>query len=265
MKKQMLAMLLSALLLVSVTACGAPLNGQDDNTTTTAPQDQGTGEPAPSDALNTSFATYADILGTYETLLSHKNADPSGYDNDYIAQYGDLDNEILDAIFHAVTQLSPRRAGYGLKDLNMDGTPELFLMDEQYCLQSVFAIVDGKPQVLARFWSDTVALDADGAIYVSSYGKGENWDVRESRMSEAGTLTAFVVGCSDKDINDTAVEYFKVENAVFSARDNSLIGGERSVIGREEVEVLFAQYEEILHDPAATTRASGIVFTLMLK
>lgn len=267
MKKAITMILASVLFLTALNGCQNVPEIIAENTIEqlitqqTEPVDSETIPPSSDvSSSHTSFSNYADILNMYEQLINLKKHNENDYDKIYIANYSTENNEILQAIFHAVLHITPQQAGYSIKDLNDDGTPELILLDSQYHLHSIFTTVSNCPKVLVRFWTDYVAIDNNGIIYETGYGKGENWYVSEKTISETGELIAFSFGCKDTDINDSILEYYKINNAVYNTTDNKLLSGVYTITNKNEINELQEKYRQIFLNCSETTQNSGIEF-----
>ena len=114
---------------------------------------------------------YAGVIGLYRDQLGR------GWDDDEIRAFADkmsrvadLDSdqlmyELTDSVFEAQDAV----LGYAVKDINGDGSPELFILTEEYGdICAIYTLRGGKPALVGGYWSrHNCSLDADGTIYIS--------------------------------------------------------------------------------------------------
>ena len=164
---------------------------------------------------------YQDVINQYQELLTLKKNN-ANYEKIYLSS-NEEGNEIQSAVYHAILCNNPEKMGYAMKDLNGDGVDELILLNEDYHIYAIFTAVNGKSVLVdASFYgdvNDTGAIGPDGTIYKHGYGKGENVYGYSMKLSDDGSLCGTEFGCSDVDIDDSEVDYYKIVNGVRESID----------------------------------------------
>lgn len=219
MKKTILVLLVCAILTATV-SCNTSDGGTEAVHNTTAPITTASNQP---DLQNQqpSENVYQDVINQYQELLMLKKNN-ANYEKIYLSS-NEEGNEIQSAVYHAILCNNPEKMGYAMKDLNGDGVDELILLNEDYHVYAIFTAVNGKSVVVdASFYGDVNdrgAIGPDGTIYKHGYGKGENVYGYSMKLSNDGRLSGIEFGCSDVDIDDPAVDYYKIENGVRESID----------------------------------------------
>ena len=215
MKKTILVLLFCAILMAT-----ASCNTSDDidsvNVDTTTAPVTTTSNLINHQNKQPSENVYQDVIHQYQELLMLKKNN-ANYEKIYLSS-NEEGNEIQSAVYHAILRNNPEKMGYAMKDLNGDGVDELILLNEDYHIYAIFTAISGQPVVVdASFYGDvnyTGAIGSDGTIYKHGYGKGENVYGSIMKLSDDGRLSGIEFGCSDVDIDDPAVDYYKIENGV---------------------------------------------------
>lgn len=108
--------------------------------------------------------------------------------------------------------------GYILKDVNCDGTSELFLVRGDYSLLAIFTIFDNEPVLLDAFWSKNKGfmLDTD-EIYVLTSGGAQDFEYAFKKISTSGNKLecAMSFGCR----NGTFYKKTKEQSTIISSKD----------------------------------------------
>ena len=244
MKKRIFAILLSALLMASATACNqvpdnAPPSTKDtsknvtEETTVLADQDI----PSSEDPACPLYSSYSDILEEYEFLLEYKRENAAQiYTNGFSYPYQGEPTEIWNALVFSTERTLVEDAGYCIKDLNNDKISELILINKNYKIHAIFTMGNGVPKLLDLYGigNQSVAIDENGNIYKYEYGKGENWCACVQQFSADGSLNTLQYGCydpnTDGNFDPLDLEYYKIYN------------GERTVINEVQLNELKEQY-----------------------
>ncbi len=182
--------------------------------------------PAPSPATYEEQKTlYADIISQYTALLTAKHNGEELPTPD-TANMDTRESAIAQALYGIVDHCKDAQAtenlGYGYKDLDGNGTPELILLSKYNTIRAIFALSEGKPILLEALYDTTVGsfvfadqnrfllarfeatdavqevtyytchVDGDKMVYDAVYGKvydQEQKEVVEIFQDEDGTRT----------------------------------------------------------------------------
>lgn len=258
--KSFVAILLCVLLLFSTVSCvkhdgtgdwknPTADNAQNDNAQNGASGEAVPDEPVPETVKIGPFADYGMIL---DALLEVSRA---GGVERFEAKYPELD-ERESKIYHELGALRDGwNVGYYIGDLNSDGVDELVLMQESRLAPVVlFTLKNSLPVLLTWFWTDgnhTGAIDKDGVIYRSGYGKGESC-YKEILEISNGELVGLIFGISSDD-PDEEQEYYKIYK------------GNKSVISKSEYEALCEKYKSIFDDMQGTTVSSELDYSYLIN
>ncbi|MBE6684333.1 MAG: hypothetical protein E7592_01620 [Ruminococcaceae bacterium] len=152
---------------------------------------------------------YHDILDAYIEIANLNRYEGCiEYDDIPDDNYPNISADCLRAIKYSVIDswhCAPNgyNLGYATKDINGDGTVELFLTDKDYKIYSLFTIVNDEVFV-KYFYSNKFsyetslpAIDADGNIYTSDYGKGDHWWYNILQLGADATLYGITFGHYD--------------------------------------------------------------------
>lgn len=97
------------------------------------------------------------------------------------------------------------------------------------------------------------AIDGDGTMFKSRYGKGETGYHLIQKLSDVGTLTTLLqYGTYDENIDDLDIEYYKIADGV------------RVIITKEEYFELVELYSPYFSNMKEITQNSGILFLPLL-
>lgn len=249
-KKTVLSVLLCCAVLSTATSCNHNNGMHSDNSTdfqssveTTFEIGNNTLSSEDDISKKAKFQSYDDILMRYRTLLSNKG-------NLEVQQNAvknlDTNDDTIETTLQSLVYASPNQMGYSIYDINGDAQTELILMDDQYHIYAVFSQINGSPTLLDRFSLNNhyVALDQNGILYKTGYGKGENSYTKIMQITNAGELETLL----EYGYDDTASEYFIVENNV------------KRVAELQDITVLEDRYDTFLQNPSDTTKKSGILF-----
>ena len=249
--KGFLAALLCAALLLSAVSCGKlENNGEIQNTTADNAPNGNPSELSPEAVRSGPFADYGAII---DALLDVSRAD--GVER-FEAKYPELDERESKIYNELRTLKNAWNIGYFIGDLNSDGADELVLLQEHRLAPvALFTMKDSLPVLLTWFWADgnhTGAIDKDGVIYRSGYGKGESCYNERMEMSN-GELEGLIFGVSDNDLYDNEVEYYKIYK------------GNKTVISKAEYEGLCEKYKSIFDDMQGTTMSSKLDYSTLIR
>ena len=208
MKKRIFAILLSALLMVSATAC----NQVPDNTPQDTEEDTLDGENQnPEDTSGVvSFETYESAVSAFRKIVAWcPRYEEITYGED-VTFADDNDYSIFDQIFASALRLYPRdgdtidwncyeRFGYTIKDLNGDGTDELIFRLDDHEVIAILTTVDEKPTLVDYYWNrKNCWIDPDGYLHVGgSNGADKSVFQIYTISDESGELILLEEGGTD--------------------------------------------------------------------
>ena len=269
MKKRLLAMILSALLVVNISACSDVSDGASKKITEQTMQaaiEQESSTPPQEESQNKHpdillpppvLENYSDILNEYKNLLIYEQEHGlSGFGNP--SQKGEP-TEIWETLAYSAKATKAESAGYCIKDLNNDASPELILISSDYRITAIFTIVNGLPKSLGAYGvgNQIVLIDENGKIYTNGYGKAENWYTIIEQISEDGSVITFIFGCYDPNIDGDYdpldLEYYQICN------------GERSVINKSQLDDLLKEYRSGFLDFDQVLQHTGFEPTLVFQ
>lgn len=195
------------------------------------------------------FLNYDDVLQRYKILLLEKHNHLSNISPANLL-YSDIrKTEIESALQQTVVNSISDSMGYALYDMNADGQAELILMDEMFHIYSIFSQSNNLPILIDSFgiYNDSIALDSNGTIYQSGYGKGESSYTQIKKLSSNGTFEILIeYGCYD---NGTDLEYYIIEN------------NEKRIVEEQDILNLEKHYKPFLQNSSLTTENAGISFS----
>jgi len=207
---------------------------------------------------NCDKSDYLDIIELYKSFYEFSQKNENAFSlsvNELYEIFGISEDEnernCFHSIYAAVVNASRKGgayyAGYAEKDLNGDGYPELILLTSNYKILDIYTKLNGKITVV-DFAGTMGSIDANGNIYISAVGKGNNWLYSVSRLSVEGKLETYLeYGCHDRNINDMEWEYYIIKN------------GERSVARKDEIYALEEQYYSFFCNESAVNSELGFV------
>ena len=127
------------------------------------------------DIVNTRFGTvaYAALLEHYRDALNSGNDVETVADSivDFLDKNIDIDNEQqLRALYYSIEE--PLRGksniGYAIRDINLDGIPELFIIADDDTINSIFTLRNGGLVLVGAYWSrNSCMIDDYGTLYVN--------------------------------------------------------------------------------------------------
>ena len=129
--------------------------------------------------------------GKYQPVLDKYREFANKMSKKNVGSFADLD-EPWSLIAPDVMQ-STRKFGYALRDMDGNGTPELFLLTSDGSIWAMYTLVNEEPKMLSAFWArNTCVLDKSDMIYTSwSDGAMDNGQ-DAYRMSSDGQGLALV-------------------------------------------------------------------------
>lgn len=191
---------------------------------------------------------YKTIIDMYKEIVDiHKIYPPTEayekYNDNFLQKWY---REIFSATL--IGNVSNNSYGYAFSDLNRDDKSELILLLEDYTIIAIFSMVDGTPMLLDTFSANNhyVALDQDGILYQTGYGKGENSYTKIMQLSDNGNFeTLLEFGCCDNGVD---FEYYVIENSV------------KRIVDLQSITRFQQQYDTFLQNPSNTNKNSGILY-----
>ena len=228
-------------MLLSVVACKQTPPAQGTTETTEASQ-------IPEEPQKTYQEVYADIISQYTALLTAKQKgealvapNTDGMDADQAA--------IVQTVFRIVEGMDAKyieRYGYGYRDCDGNGIPELILFPEfGRVVMALFTVSDGKAVLLASNLNDpTNVYFSNGNIFFSKSGLFLMMQGEEDGSVTTATYSYFrVVG--DKLAHETVYgEVYDYEKKEI-LENFQMVNGERVSIDREAFRELNLEYTQI--------------------
>lgn len=257
-KKTVLSALLCCALLSTATSCNHNNAIHSGNTTDQQLSSEATFEIDKAQTANNNsisedgssnkviFQSYEDILTRYRTLLSNEG---NLEDQQNAVKDLDTNDDTIETALQSVvinSRGNQNQMGYSMYDMNGDGQSEFILMDDQHRIYAVFTQINGTPTLLDIFSLNNhyVALDQNGILYKTGYGKGENSYTKVMQITNEGKLESLL----EYGYDDTNSEYFIIENNV------------KRVAEWQDITMLQDRYDTFLQNPSDTTKKSGILF-----
>ncbi len=236
MKKNYIIILLAALIMVMISACGnnTPADGTELIISTTQPLE----EPINPNETNINPEEAGDNSAVYEAIIGYyQNYTLSGTSenarellvNAVSNEINLIDDQLLYELDNSIIESNPGRMGYALKDVNADGSAELFILSDEYDIHSVYTVRQGSPVLAGGYWSrNTVQMDANGMFYSSSSGGAADSNSASCKLNpESGEFDLIeMVGIEDYD-------YEKGESLP-EPRYYHIKNGEKTIISGEE-------------------------------
>ena len=222
--KRLAALILSALLLFSLVACGLSSN-TDETTDLVSSETTGKNveeltytQKIESTEIETEIKAelsekYPDVPKAFDKLLdayveiAYLNRYEGYHKRENIddTKYPDVTKTQLDCIFNSLMDGWHNGgygyyAGYAAKDINGDGINELFLTDIEYSIYAMFTLVND--EIISHYFNfyfhqSVTRIDANGNFYYSNYGKGESYWYEISRLGTDGKLYSTTFGHYD--------------------------------------------------------------------
>ncbi len=223
MKKRILAILLSALLVANLGACNQVPENEIDSSENNA-ENEGTDD--------TKVSATENVYGSYDSIISEYRKDVElRFDevaaaNQYFSQLDNEKRELSEKIYFSVLSIypsgtdgknenSPENYGYTIKDLNGDGIDELILRRDNHQVIAIFTMVDKKPVLLNYFWNRNKCwIDPDGYLHISGSNGADRSVFQIYRISnQTGELILLEEGGTDgPDQTNGGTLYYKLGN-----------------------------------------------------
>lgn len=223
MKKRILAMLLSALLVANVCACNQATENEIDNSEDLAGNE--VVDDTNASATKNAYESYDSIISEYRKTVELRFAEQAAADK-YFSQLDNEKRELSEKIYSSVLSIypsgtdgknenGPKNYGYTIKDLNGDGVDELILRRDNHQIIAIFTMVDKKPVLLKRFWNRKECwIDPDGYLHISGSSGADQSMFQIYRISnQTGELVLLVEGGTDGyDQTNGGTLYYKLVN-----------------------------------------------------
>ena len=221
---------------------------------------------------------YDDVINAFTEIANYQRygntalIDQKNYPNVSDICY----NAIVDSIYKSASSVYGYFCGYAIKDINHDGTPELFLTDIEYNLYSIMTIYQSEVVVVpySSYGLSSLSIDADGNIYISGWSKGETWYKKVFQLQRNGELYGFSYGHYDMTGFDECEIYnfYEVYGLGHSYSDSPYSYVENSTlwfckISDEELENLVSTVEDIMkfQDPDGCGKPNHVTSTAGLE
>ncbi|MBE6670691.1 MAG: hypothetical protein E7593_00640 [Ruminococcaceae bacterium] len=181
---------------------------------------------------------YNDIISQYTELLTAKyngeelpKLDTKGMDK--------REAEIAKTLHSIVSACKDKKSaynmGYGYKDMDGNGTPELFLMTKYTTIKAIFTISDGKPILLEANY------EPDGIIF---FARKNHFYIM--RSIENGSIEENTIySCN---VDGDKMEYISVYGAIYDREKKQttetfqIVDGKRIIIDEETFDELYEEY-----------------------
>ena len=181
------------------------------------------------------YATYDDIAAEFTALLTAKyNGEeltaPNTEDMD------ERETAIAEALYgivdaHQIDSKYPVNLGYGYKDMDGNGTPEMFLLSQYLSIRAVFTLSEGEPVLLeAVYKNDT------GGYSAFSFASQNRFFIRRDKMIDEAIGETVLYTChidGDKMVYDAVygqvynqekkehLEYFQEQDGTRTSIDEA--------------------------------------------
>ena len=186
MKKIIGCLLLFALILSSLTACGRFAPEESDNETSVSTEHT---ENTPIWTL-LNEDKYKIVLDMYKDIIM--NLDKQWTSEDCPYSEGTPEYDRWTAVLGAVQSfhLSTNVPGYAFCDLNQNGNDEMLLLLDDYTVLAIFSFVDNQPILLDNYWNrKRCTIDEDGTLQI--YGSGG---------ADTSSFSIFKISDDDKEL-----------------------------------------------------------------
>ena len=196
MKKRLLSILLSGMMLLSATACNTVPENEINATPSSQHETEKTVEESENIKLTVDFRSYDSIVSTFREIVSLCPQYETVKDEEHFVFADATAFELYQKIFSSALSLYPRtwsgldgncynRFGYTIKDLNSDGVDELILRLDDHQVVAVFTTVNDTPMLLENFWNrNRCWIDPDGYLHISGSNGAANSVSRICRVDE---------------------------------------------------------------------------------
>jgi beta-lactamase regulating signal transducer with metallopeptidase domain len=122
--------------------------------------------------------------------------------SDSSADFSDMDDPWSQIAPDAM--MSTRNFGYALRDMDSNGTPELFLLTSDGSVWAMYTFIDGSAKLLGTFWPrNSCVLDSSDIIYIN-WSNGAFDNGRDAyRMSKDGRELEFILRVAMESADET--------------------------------------------------------------
>ena len=282
--KRLAAIILSALLLFSFAACDFFVDSpKESESNITANINESSSVSSSQEFIKYETAKdnepslskipeeYNDVINAFVEIANYQRyGNTASIDRDNYPNVSDrCYNAIENSIYESSSSVYGYFCGYAIKDINHDGTPELFLTDVEYNLYSIMTIYQGEVVVVpySSYGLSSLSIDADGNIYISGWSRGDTWYKNVFQLQSDGKLYGFSFGHYDMTGFDEyeIYNFYEVYGLGHSYSDSPYSYVEPSTlwscrISDEELDDLVSTVEEIMksQDPDGCGKASHV-------
>lgn len=211
MKKIIVYLLLSSLLLSFLTSCNtkAPEKSNNDTASTTE-QIENTVIAPP-----TNEEKYKPVLDMYKYVVMNLDNQAESKDTPYTE--GTQEYKWWTAILGAVASyhLSTNVPGYAFCDLNKNGNDEMLLLLDDYTVLAIFSYADGSPVLLDNYWNRKVCtIEKDGSIqvYGNNGAESSSFSIFEISSDDKKLVLLSEYGTDGYDTETLIPYYYKISN-----------------------------------------------------
>ena len=210
--------------------------------------------------------SYAYIENSYEMIVSYYRdcIDCEGNRDEAIENFlaniriemNMNDEQQVYELKNSLYELFNTAAGYAICDINGDGSPELFIISEEYYeICAIYTMCGGNPILVGAYWSrNRCVIDMNGTIYINgSNGAEDSFSASYSLIPGGGDLQLIeMIGVESYD-EQTLEElpeprYYRVQN------------GSKTIIGEEEAVTAWRNFPDSYTDNP--TKDSGLPYRI---
>lgn len=185
---------------------------------------------SPTPAASKWETAYAPVLAQYREFAEKfsqggNNADFSSWDDPWDVIAPDY-------------SYSSKKAGYALRDIDSNGTPELFLMTDDGSIWEMYTLVDGVPKLLGVYAARNACyLNQTNEIYTAWSDGAADWGKDAYRMSADGRALEFVERVGEESMDNNG-------NLLDQERYYICVGSEKNkkIISKQEAEAEWAKF-----------------------
>ena len=211
MKKRLLAVILSALMVVNISSCNFGFGSKIENSDITESNFEETERVIVE-------KEYEAILKLYKELITDNSMDIDTLNQKQ-------EQPFFSELYSLSVNIDSKKAGYALKDLNGDKIDELILLDDDGVLYAVFTLKSGEAILVDWFSKNNNrgGIDADGLICKESFSKGESWGFKVFKILKNGELDVLEFGVYNPDPGIVASKAFLYRNGNEESVDDKII------------------------------------------
>jgi hypothetical protein len=197
-----------------------------------ASQAPATGPETPAPAEFQWENEYKTVLDKYREFAARISQSDSSADfSDMDDPWGQIAPDVM---------LSTRNFGYSFRDMDSNGTPELFLQTSDGSVWAMYTFVDGSAKLLGTFWPrNSCVLDSSDIIYIN-WSNGAFDNGRDAyRMSKDGRELELILRVAMESTDETG-------NPLDKPRYYKSVGSEshKSIISAEEADAETSKFPE---------------------